>query len=84
MIKVKKMQGKGPLKRTEVPYYIKDETSGTSAKKKQEIVDLISEGNQITMLAIIVEQIGDKIELDTPEFIQMKELFAGIKDILAK
>jgi hypothetical protein len=84
MIKVQKMQGKGPLKRTEVPYYVKDEVKGKSAQKKQEIIDMISEGNQLTMLAVILEQIGDKVELDTPEFTQMKELFANIKTVLAK
>lgn len=73
---------KGALYTKNVPHYSEDEIKWKSAAKKQDIVDIITEGSQLTLLATIVEQIADKIELDTPEYIQAKEVFAWIRSIL--
>jgi len=64
--------------------YEQDRIEDISAVKKDEIVRLISEGSQLTLLGILIQQIGDKIELDTPEFTQAKEIFAKIQGILAE
>ena len=62
--------------------YAEDEILNTSAQKKQAIVDMMDEGSQLTMLAIVVEQIGDAIALNTPEFTAAKAQLAEIKNVL--
>lgn len=64
--------------------YVPDEIKDKTAKKKQEVLDLISTGSQLNMLALLIEQIGDAINLDTPEFQEAKATFAEIKRILSK
>lgn len=62
--------------------FIKDEVTNKTAVKKQEILDILSEGSQLTLLGTLVEQIGDSINLDTPEFTEAKALFAKIREVL--
>ena len=65
------------------PKYVPDDIVGKSAIKKDTIVNgILSEGNQLTLLGTLVEQIGDKIGLDTPEFAYAKAEFAKIKAVL--
>ncbi len=62
--------------------YVADDIKNSSATKKDRIVQLIDEGNQLTLLATLIEQIAEKIDLDTPEYTEAKVLFGGIKNIL--
>ena len=58
---------------------------GKSAEKKDEIVsNILSEGAQLTLLAILVEQIGDSVGLDTPEFAYAKQEWLKIKNVLVE
>ena len=67
------------------PKYEPDAIVGTSAIKKNNIVtEILSEGKQLTLLGTLVEQIGDKLGLDTPEFIYAKQEFNKIREELAK
>jgi len=59
------------------------EIKDVSAERKEEIVStVLKEEDQINLLAVIVEQIGDSIGLDTPEYNYAKVEFAKIKTIL--
>ena len=62
--------------------YVADPILDISAEKKQAILDVISEGQQLTLLGLLVEQIGDEIGLMTPEFIQAKGIYSQIRAIL--
>ena len=64
--------------------YIPEAIVASDAVKKNEIVDYISEGSQLTLLAVIVGQLAEKAELDTPEYDYAKVVFANIRNILAK
>ncbi|NOQ31521.1 MAG: hypothetical protein GQ570_10390 [Helicobacteraceae bacterium] len=56
--------------------------TGLTAKKKMAILSLISDGSQMTLFATLLEQIGEKIGLDTPEFLEGKAKFAQVREIL--
>lgn len=63
--------------------YVPDVIVNASAIKKEAIVNgVLTEGSQLTLLGTLVEQIGAKIGLDTPEFTYAKAEFKKIKDIL--
>ena len=64
--------------------YVPDAIVEKSAIKKEAIVTMITEGSQLTLLGTLVEQIGDKVGLDTPEFTQAKAIFNGIRNELNK
>ena len=51
---------------------------------KKEIIALLSESDQLNLMATLIEQIGISIGLNTPEFVFAKSEFAKIKVILAK
>ena len=64
--------------------YEPDPIVDKTAIKKENIIKLASLGTQLTLLGTLVEQIGVKIGLNTPEFTAAKALFASIKVELAK
>lgn len=76
----KRDKGKGLFGKTKV--YTPDRIQNISAEKKQKILNIISEGSQLTLLGLLIEQLGDGLGLDTPEFLQAKEVFASIRGIL--
>ncbi len=86
MIKVTKVQvpqKSGATLTMKKKEYIQDTIKNKSAQKKDKIVQIIDEGDQLTLLAILIEQIGEKVGLDTPEFTQAKQVFSQIKGILS-
>ncbi len=63
--------------------YNPDPIVGSSAEKKETIVtQIMDEGDQLTLLATIVKQIGEKVGLDTPEFTYAKEIYANVTSVL--
>lgn len=74
---------KSPVLFSNKKIYVPDAVVDTKAVKKNTICTMIDEGSQLTMLAVLVEQLGDMVGLDTPEFTQAKQVFAGIKSVLA-
>ena len=65
------------------PKYEPDAIVGNSAIKKDTIVNgILSEGAQLTLLGILVQQLGEKVGLDTPEFTYAKQEFAKIQAVL--
>ena len=62
--------------------YTPDIVKGIPAEKKQQIVDIMTEGTQLTLMATILDQLIDLTGLDTPEAAAGKETFAAIKTIL--
>jgi len=82
MLEVKKITKNNRVQKQTT--YIKEKLTQKTAEKKQAILDIISEGTQLSLLGKIVEQLGDKAELDTPEFHLAKALFAQINTILEK
>jgi len=80
MLEQKKISKNGIVKK-EVKF-IKEDLTQETAIKKQKILDIISEGSQLTLLGLLIEQIGEKIELDTPEYTYAKEVFVKIQEVL--
>ena len=77
-----RQEGTNPLVMKE-SVYESDKIKDKSAKRKEAICSLITEGSQLTLLATIIEQMGDKIGLDTPEFKdQFKPTLDKIRSIL--
>lgn len=64
--------------------YTKDVLTADTAKKKQKIIDVLSEGSQLTLLATIIDQLAQQAGLDTPELALAREKFQEIKNILAE
>ncbi len=62
--------------------YVPDVITNKSALKKDAIIKLIDEGDQLTLLAKVLMQVADKIELDTPEYTEAKTKFNEILKIL--
>jgi len=63
--------------------YVADDITYNSADKKEIIVkDILDVEDQLNLLALIVEQIGDSIALDTSEYTYAKAKFAEIKAVL--
>jgi len=62
--------------------FVDNELTDKTAVKKQYILNIISLGSQLTLLATIVEQLGTKAGLKTPEFTIAKQKFAEIKTVL--
>ena len=62
--------------------YIPKTYVDTEAVKKDTIVSNLSESDQMNLMATLVEQIGDLVMLDTPEFAYAKTKFAEIKTVL--
>jgi len=63
--------------------YSPDIVQDASAVKKETIVtEILDEADQLNLLAVLVEQIGDSIGLATPEFIQAKVEFDKIRKVL--
>lgn len=73
----------GPLIK-KVPYYKDNEVTYSRAIKKESITQLKGVGSQLTLLSKVVEQIGDQIGLDTPEFAELKSLLESINTILSE
>lgn len=72
----------GVLRKTR-DIFVAPEHKDTSALRKEEIItNILSESDQLNLLAIIVEQIGDRIALSTPEYTYSKQEFAKIKQVL--
>jgi hypothetical protein len=75
-------EGSNPLLNRAVEYK-PNKVLGKKAKQKDEICNMISEGSQLTLLATIIEQIGEKVGLDTPEYTdEFKPKLERIKEIL--
>lgn len=62
--------------------YIDGEITDKTAHKKQQIIDVISLGSQLTLLGVLIQQLGDKVGLNTPEFTLAKQKFSEIQAIL--
>ena len=77
--------GNDPRLATKSRKYIPNTITDQSALRKDKIVgSIISEGAQLSLLGTLVEQIGDKVGLDTPEFTYAKDIFEQIKAALGK
>lgn len=72
----------GPLIKKNVPHYIADELQYSAATKKDNITKLKGIGSQLTLLATVVDQIGEQIGLDSAEFTELQDLLAKIKSEL--
>jgi len=85
VIKTKYETGKDPRLTTRKSEYIPTPIVDKEAEKKNNIVDsIISEGAQLSLLGLLVWQIGEKIGLDTPEFTYAKEVYTKIREELAR
>lgn len=68
----------GALIKKNVPVYIENELKYGNAIKKENITSIKGVGSQLTLLAKVVEQIGNQVGLDSPEFTELKDLIAQI------
>jgi mevalonate kinase len=64
--------------------YFTDPIYDDSSKKKENIVKILDEGNQLTLLGTVVEQIGDSLGINTPEFIKLKSIYSSIRNELGR
>ena len=80
--KHKVIQNNGMSLHSKETVYVPKTYKDTEALKKDTIVTILSESDQMNLLALVVEQIGDAIGLDTPEFTYAKQEFAKIKAVL--
>lgn len=69
----------GPLIKKNVPHYTDDGATYSRAIKKENITKFKGIGSQLTLVATVIEQIGEQIGLDTSEFVELKEMLAKIK-----
>ena len=72
----------GALYKKNVPTYKEDSIVGAKALKKQEIIDVVSLGSQLTLLANILFQVAEQVSLDTPEYTEAKIIYGKINNIL--
>lgn len=75
-------QSNGLSIHTNKTVYVPRVYTDVAANKKEAIINILSESDQLNMLATVLEQIGDAIGLDTPEFTAAKSYYASIKDVL--
>jgi hypothetical protein len=75
-------EGSSPFVHKEIEYN-PNKVLNKKAKQKDAICNMISEGSQLTLLATIIEQIGEKVGLDTPEYNEeFKPILEDIRLIL--
>ncbi len=64
--------------------YLPDPIYDDSSNKKEKIVKILDEGNQLTLLGTVLEQVGDSLGIDTPEFIELKSIYSSIRTELGR